>query len=200
MLTTAVTSLGFDCTAVGGSAAARAALAAHEFDLAIVDIDLGEAESSGLDLVATIDRKAPWTAVLIVSAHRSPRLATSTLGTSHQDHAYLVKSDIASVNVLSQAIDAAITGDRVPSSSPETFTRVTPGQADLLRLIAQGWSNQAIADRLDVERRSVEQAIRRTYRALRLEPSDDKNSRVEAVRMWQQGLVEVGRSHGAPSS
>jgi DNA-binding NarL/FixJ family response regulator len=54
----------------------------------------------------------------------------------------------------------------------------------VLALMAEGRSNQAIADRLVLEARTIEGHVRTIFSKLRLEPAPDDHRRVLAVLLW----------------
>ncbi|MSY02835.1 MAG: hypothetical protein F2672_03925 [Actinobacteria bacterium] len=64
-------------------------------------------------------------------------------------------------------------------------------QGEILRMIADGLSNAAIARERGVTLRAAEALIQRTFSALGVKGDPDLNSRVIAVRLWQQGKVVV---------
>jgi len=71
---------------------------------------------------------------------------------------------------------------------PDYFV-VSKSQAGVLRLMAEGLSNEAIARHRGIALRSAESLIQRTFQSLGLTDQPDINPRVVAVRMWQAGLI-----------
>ncbi len=70
---------------------------------------------------------------------------------------------------------------------PDTANRLrtlTPTQLEVLRLAAQGMTNQAMAQRLNTGVRSIEQRLARVYDALAIEVGPEVNPRVEAIRQY----------------
>jgi DNA-binding NarL/FixJ family response regulator len=68
---------------------------------------------------------------------------------------------------------------------------VSKSQAETLRLLSQGHTNQAIADLRGTSLRAAETMIQRTYKSLGLNRESKRNNRVEAVSLWRQGKVQV---------
>jgi DNA-binding CsgD family transcriptional regulator len=64
---------------------------------------------------------------------------------------------------------------------PEALAALTKQERIVLGLMAEGWSNQAIAERLVVSQRTVETHVGRIFRKLDLPPSNDEHRRVRAV-------------------
>jgi DNA-binding NarL/FixJ family response regulator len=74
--------------------------------------------------------------------------------------------------------------------SREPLGRLTPRQREVLALIAEGYSNSAIAERLVLARKSVENHINALYRDLGLDPEDSHvNPRVCVARVFLQAAA-----------
>ncbi len=58
---------------------------------------------------------------------------------------------------------------------------MTPREREILGLMAEGRSNQGIADRLVLELKTVEGHVRQVFSKLDLEPSGEDHRRVLAV-------------------
>jgi DNA-binding NarL/FixJ family response regulator len=58
--------------------------------------------------------------------------------------------------------------------------------------MAEGLSNAGIAEKKNVSLRATESLIQRTFQALEIKNDPNFNSRIIAVRLWQQGKVVVG--------
>jgi DNA-binding NarL/FixJ family response regulator len=78
-----------------------------------------------------------------------------------------------------------------PSKNNEDQFVISATQGEILRMIADGLSNAAIARERGVTLRAAEALIQRTFSALGVKGDPDLNSRVIAVRLWQQGKVVV---------
>ncbi|WP_336922174.1 helix-turn-helix transcriptional regulator [Aquipuribacter sp. SD81] len=66
-------------------------------------------------------------------------------------------------------------------ATPDLLARLSRRELDVLRLMAQGWSNAAVAQRLHVSERTVEATTAHVFRKLELEASPQVNRRVLAV-------------------
>lgn len=64
------------------------------------------------------------------------------------------------------------------------LSTLTPAQQDVLRMMAQGYGNAAIARRRRCRVSTVENLIAEIYRRLGLGPRGDLNPRVEAARIF----------------
>jgi DNA-binding NarL/FixJ family response regulator len=105
-----------------------------------------------------------------------------------------VKSEIHSIQNLISVIQESIimpgNFNGTDGSSDEKIT-ITSSQAEILRMIADGLSNTAIAEARGITLRAAEALIQRTFTALGVSGDSTINPRVVAVRMWQQGKVVV---------
>lgn len=160
----------------------------HDPDVVVIDLDLGDGPT-GIDVLQRIMKKAPWVAGVLLTGHRSPRLVRKDLPVKLEGVPYLVKSDLRSAKELGAAIESAITGQLSTQSEPDDLPRLTNAQADLLRMIAEGMSNDQIARQRNCSLRSAERMIVRLYRTMGIPVSGEVNARVIAVRMYRDGQV-----------
>lgn len=202
MVSALLTQLGFDVTAVGSANDCIDAVEQLDPDLVVVDLDFGDGPS-GLDAIRVLREEMPWVAVLVLTAFRTPKLVDSK-APELTGISYLVKADIDSADVLAHAVEAALSDESLTvqrSAAPPrgAGVTITPGQSDVLRLMADGLSNPEIADRLSMSLTSVERIIGRLYRALGIVADPARNSRVEAVRMYREsGIDAVARRTSPP--
>lgn len=158
----------------------------------ICDLDLGPGPS-GVDLCQRLVEDWPWIGIVILSAHTSPELAVDSMGKLPEDVVYLVKSAVSSPQALSEAIDAAING-RFAGAQQRTdgdTVVLSHEQAEVLRLIAQAYSNAAIAEQRGTSLRAAEAMVYRVFQALGIDRSPDVNARVRAATMWNSGRISV---------
>jgi DNA-binding NarL/FixJ family response regulator len=159
----------------------------------VTDLDFG-GDGSGVDLIDRVHREHPWIGVVVLTAHRSPQLAVDDPSRIPGSVVYLVKSSLRSVDDLAAAVQQAIAGgdgDEEPEPRGDDIVALTPGQADVLRMLASGASTKALAEQRGTTVRAAETMLTRLYQALGLEITERSNPRVEAVRLWQQGRVTV---------
>ncbi|HLP23309.1 MAG TPA: helix-turn-helix transcriptional regulator [Microbacteriaceae bacterium] len=76
-----------------------------------------------------------------------------------------------------------------PRASAGGTVRLTRTQAELLRMIAQGYSNNEIARRRGVTVSAIEQLATSVYKAFDLNGNDGISARVEATRIF---IMEYG--------
>ena len=78
-------------------------------------------------------------------------------------------------------IDPTIVSEVMRRRRPGLVTGLTEREQEVLALVAEGLSNQAIAQRLVINERTVETHTTRIFTKLGLEPSPDVHRRVKAV-------------------
>jgi len=188
-----LTSSGLEVRGVSTVTAAVDLLESFEPHVVMADLDLGPGPS-GADLLTRVAAEQPWVGLVVLTAHESPELALPKSSNLPDRVVYLVKSHINSVGDLQSAVESALI-DAQPHATAEYDQHgkvvLTQPQAEILRLIAEGYSNAGIAQQRGTTLRSAESLVRRTFHALGLESNPAMNPRVLAVRMWQQGRVVV---------
>ena len=177
------------------SSVAEALKSMEEFDphVVLTDLDLGHGPD-GADLLTKVAEERPWTGMVVMTAHSSPALAINDASRIPEHAGYIVKSEIHSIQNLISVIQESIimpgNFNGADGASDEKIT-ITTSQAEILRMIADGLSNTAIAEARGITLRAAEALIQRTFTALGVSGDSTINPRVVAVRMWQQGKVVV---------
>jgi DNA-binding NarL/FixJ family response regulator len=167
----------------------------EEFDphIVLTDLDLGHGPD-GADLLTKVALERPWTGMVVMTAHASPELAIKDASRIPEQAGYIVKSEIHSIQNLISVIEESIimpgNFNGTDSQGEEKIT-ITAAQAEMLRMIADGLSNSAIAEARGITLRAVEALIQRTFVTLGVSGDSTINPRVAAVRKWQQGKVVV---------
>jgi DNA-binding NarL/FixJ family response regulator len=167
----------------------------EEFDphVVLTDLDLGHGPD-GADLLTKISQERPWTGMVVMTAHASPELAIKDASRIPEQAGYIVKSEIHSIqNLISVLEDSIVMPGNFNDAdgSVEQKITITATQAEILRMIADGLSNSAIAAARGITLRAAEALIQRTFTALGVTGDSTINPRVVAVRKWQQGKVVV---------
>ncbi len=187
---------GFAVTATTTVAQAIEAVKAIDPHAVISDLNFGTSEN-GTDLLRFVADHCPWVGLVVLTSHRSPELAIPDPQRIPRGAVYLVKSQLARIDDLSDAVQRAISGapdDRVDAlleRDDDGVPTVTAAQAEVLRLLAAGASTRALAEARGTTARAVETMLHRLFVALGLDTSENANPRVAAVTMWQRGGVRV---------
>ena len=188
-----ITNLGHKCEAASSVNEALSQVKAFSPELIITDLDLGPGPT-GIDLINKIDKEFPEIKLAVLTAHTSPNLVDIRFKGLPSRVQYIVKADLHASNsfenILKNAFEQRMT-NTVSKVKPVDAIYLSNTQAELLKLIAQGLSNQAIADQRGTTLRAVEALINRTYQALKLNENDSMNLRVEAVKLWKSSKIHV---------
>jgi DNA-binding NarL/FixJ family response regulator len=158
-------------------------------DAVLMDIEL-VGEMDGIDAALAIKRERPETGIVILSAHDDPRYLTSLPLGQSRGWAYLLKQTVRDVSAVVQAIQGSVRGmvivdpvvmAKVHPRKGSEVAGLTPRQQEVLRLLAEGLNNAAIAKQLVLEERSVESYINVIYQRLGLSGEPEINMRVRAA-------------------
>ena len=168
----------------------------ENFDPHVVmtDLDFGGGPD-GADLLNRVHEEKPWMGMIVLTAHSSPELAVRANSRIPSQAIYLVKSDLTSLDQLYAAVKDSISNSKVydnPVVNSDGKFVLSASQCEILKYMAEGLSNTGIAAKRNVSLRATESLIQRTFQALEVKNDPNLNSRILAVRLWQQGKVVVG--------
>ncbi|MEV0344653.1 response regulator transcription factor [Nonomuraea sp. NPDC050680] len=184
--------------AVGDGDALRAAVAEHRPDIAVVDIRMPPSHTDeGLRAAIRIRRDHPEVGVLVFSQYIETRYAAQLLADGAQGVGYLLKERVADVKDFLAALDQIAAGQTVldpevvtqimgASRRTQTLSTLTPREREVLSMMAEGRSNNAIAGALFLSYGSVEKHVTQIFTKLGLSPSDNDHRRVLAVLRYLQ--------------
>ena len=162
-------------------------------DVAIVDIRMPPTHTDeGLRAAREIREKHPGTAVLVLSQYVESEYALDLLSESAEGVGYLLKDRVADIAEFAAAVrrvgeggsalDPAVVSQLVGRSrKDDPVGRLTPREREVLELMAEGRSNQAISARMVVTERAVEKHVTSIFTKLNLPPTADDHRRVLAV-------------------
>ena len=193
-LASALTSAGFDVVGQAADASELLALVdAMSPDVVVLDVRMPPTHTTeGLEAARTIRASHPGTAILVLSQYVETRYAIDLLREDPSGVGYLLKDRVTRVADLADAVRRVADGGSV--IDPEVVARLlgkprahspldelTPREREILGLMAEGRSNQAIADRLVLELKTIEGHVRAIFSKLGLEPAAEDHRRVLAV-------------------
>ena len=163
-------------------------------DVLVVDLDFGPGPT-GIDVALAVRRNQPTIGVVIITAYEDPRLLAPGLPQAPAGSLYLVKQQITNPEQVAVAAkmsrDAAINPTK--KKIFKTGVSLTNQQIELLRLVAAGLSNQAIAEALSLTPESVKKSITRLAKRVGVDNSSDSNLRVDLTHVY---LQHTGFSRG----
>jgi DNA-binding NarL/FixJ family response regulator len=192
---------GFDVVAQAGDATdLLTAVRAQRPDVAIVDIRMPPTHTDeGLRAAEAIRAEHGKTVgVLVLSQYVETTFALRLVADGEGGMGYLLKDRVDDLDELSDAIRRIARGGSV--IDPEVVAQLvgrrrarvplddlTEREREVLALMAEGRSNQAICDRLFLAPKTVEAHIANIFSKLELEPAADDHRRVLAVLAHLRG-------------
>jgi DNA-binding NarL/FixJ family response regulator len=181
---------------VGDAPTLLDAVELHRPDLAIVDVRMPpDMTDDGLRAAIEIRRRWPTTAILVFSQYVEEVFAAELLRTGTEGLGYLLKDRVADVTEFvgavrrvgagGTALDPEVVAQLVARSSrQDPLGRLTPRERQVLALMAEGRSNQAIAAALVISDGAVEKHVSNVFTKLDLPVAGTDNRRVLAVLRW----------------
>jgi DNA-binding NarL/FixJ family response regulator len=144
-------------------------------------VDLRMPRLSGIELARRARRSAPETAVILYTAHGERALLTEALDAGARG--FLLKeaplSDLVRAVEMVAAgqtyVDPGLAGVLASSDAAAKATRLTQRERDVLRLLADGLSNEEIGKRLFISPETVRTHVRKAMDKL------DADTRTQAV-------------------
>ena len=166
---------------------AIAAVTSLKPDVLVVDLDFGPGPT-GIDVALRVRAILPFLGVVMVTAYEDPRLLAPGLPEAPEGSLYLVKQQIANPE---QVASAAKLSKQMAVSPPKKSlfkkrVNLTDAQIELLRLVAAGLSNQAIAEALVLTPDTVKKSITRLAKRVGVDHSSDSNVRVGLTHRYLQ--------------
>jgi DNA-binding NarL/FixJ family response regulator len=166
---------------------------AHKPDVAIIDIRMPPTHTDeGLRAARAIREEMPATGVLVLSQYLEEEYALGLLGDDAAGVGYLLKDRVSDLDRFSDAIRRVAEGGS--ALDPEVVSQMlgrrreedpleelTPREREVLGLMAEGRSNQAIGAALVISDRAVEKHVTSILSKLNLPPAAEDHRRVLAV-------------------
>jgi two-component system, LuxR family, response regulator FixJ len=115
--------------------------------------------TDGIGLVRELTRRDIAMPVVLISGHADVPMAVAAIKAGAQDFIEKPIDDIQLVAAINRALGASF--ERQDAQKSETaldarFARLTPRQIEIFDAVAEGFTNQAIAARLNISVRTVE--------------------------------------------
>jgi DNA-binding NarL/FixJ family response regulator len=165
-------------------------------DVAIIDIRLPPTHNDeGMRAALEIRASYPSVGVLVLSQYVELGLAMKLLSDSAEGAGYLLKDRISDVGDFvdavyrvalgGSAIDPMIVSTLLAKRrSDDALAQLTPRESQVLELMAEGRSNQGIAERLVITLRAVEKYVSSIFGKLGLPSGGTESRRVLAVLLY----------------
>lgn len=162
-------------------------------ELCLLDVRLPPTfTDEGIRAALALRARLPQLPLLVLSQYVEERYAADLISASGGPLGYLLKDRVADVSDFLEAVERIAGGATILDpevvaqllsrrTRDERMRRLTDREAAVLALIAEGRSNQAIAQALYITEGSVEKHITSLFQKLDLEPDEYGNRRVLAA-------------------
>ena len=155
----------------------------HRPDALVTDLDFGPGPT-GLDIAESLRASFPRLGIVVLSAYGDPRLHSESLVSAPAGVVYLIKQQVASTAQLAEAIRVSIDKAAKAEAGELPAINLTSGQIAVLRLVAKGLSNHAIAQELSITEDSVSKTINRMLKRLGIAQDAGVNSRAALLHSY----------------
>ncbi|CUM38015.1 response regulator transcription factor [Streptomyces gardneri] len=179
--------------ALGDAVTLVAEVGALRPDVAVVDIRMPPTHTDeGLRAAVEIREQWPETGVLVLSQHVERSYAARLLAAGAERVGYLLKDRVAQVEEFLDALERVHEGGAaidpevvrqlvVRSTHGDPLARLTPREREVLEVLAQGYTNAAIARQLHLSLSAVEKYLNAVFDKLDLRRADGYSRRILAV-------------------
>jgi DNA-binding NarL/FixJ family response regulator len=175
-----------------------AAVEAERPDVVVTDIRMPPTDTDeGIQVAKRLRETNPEVGVVVLSQYASPNYVLALLDGGSARRAYLLKERVKDIEQLAAAIQAVADGGSVidpkiveslvaegARGEESPLSELTPRERDVLREMAEGKNNAAIAEALFLTERSVEKVIHSIFLKLGLTWEKAVHKRVKAVILY----------------
>jgi len=163
------------------------AVSEHEPDVAIIDIRMPPTfTDEGLRAAHEIRARHPAMGIVILSQHVETGTATRLLAERPERLGYLLKDRVEDVDEFvgtlrrvsggGSALDPQIVARLLASAHEDgPLASLSAREHEVLALVAEGRSNKAIGDQLELSQRGVQKHVTAVFTKLGLTPDEDDN-------------------------
>lgn len=162
-------------------------------DVVLTDVEVTPTDHGAeTDVIRAIREWQPAAAIVVLSQEVDAELASSLLSVGRGGVGYLLKNRVSDIGQLVEAIRRVAEKESVidpevasrlvrPRTERNPLDELTPREREVLALMAEGRSNQAISERLFMSAKGAEAHVRNIFMKLGLEQAPDDHRRVLAV-------------------
>ncbi len=143
-------------------------------DVVLLDINLG-AGDTGVHIGLKMRQMDSDVGIVLLSNYDQPGVLRTITQSQAAGWSYLLKKSVANASIIVRAVEGARAGlmildpHLVHAFQPTPaglVAKLTPRQREVLGLMAQGYSNAGIAEKLVLQPKSVENTISQIYQGL----------------------------------
>jgi DNA-binding NarL/FixJ family response regulator len=174
------------------------AVEAERPDVVLTDIRMPpDGRDEGVQAAQRLRETSPEVGVVVLSQYSEPGYALALLESGSEGRAYLLKERVEDLDQLVSAIRTVADGGSVidpkvvetlvaarTAAERSVIAELTPRERDVLRAMAQGKNNAAIAESLVIAERSVEKYVHSIFAKLGIAWEENVHRRVKAVLLF----------------
>jgi DNA-binding NarL/FixJ family response regulator len=162
-------------------------------DIVVADVRMPPTHTDeGIRAAVELRDRHPELPILVLSQYVEERYASELFAGGAGGVGYLLKDRITDVRAFLDALrrvgegESVVDGEVVAqlvarSRAASPLDDLSAREREVLSLMAEGYTNAAVAERLVITERAVEKHVRSIFQKLRLPPDDTGNRRVLAV-------------------
>jgi DNA-binding NarL/FixJ family response regulator len=179
---------GFEVSTAASAADAKRIIRVADPDAVVLDIDLGPGPN-GFDIADNLRKASNDIAIVFLTSLPDPRFAGRDEKAVYKNSAYLNKHLLSDTSTLVDALESVLTERGVKAFrhhelDDRPLVNLSRTQIQVLQLIAEGKTNQQIADLRQRSLAATESAITRTLEALGVDAQAEQNVRVTAAMRY----------------
>ena len=174
------------------------AVEAKNPDVVLTDVRMPPSgRDEGVQAAQRLRETSPEVGVVVLSQYSEPGYALALLESGSEGRAYLLKERVEDLDQLLSAIRTVADGGSVidpkvvealvatrTAAERSVIAELTPRERDVLRAMAEGKNNAAIAESLVITERSVEKYIHSIFAKLGIAWEENVHRRVKAVLLF----------------
>jgi two-component system response regulator FixJ len=141
----------------------------------------------GIELVRELARRQVLLPVVVISGHADVPMAVAAIKAGAEDFIEKPVDDVQLVAAINRGLARTYAQEQRHETQQDLrarFTRLTPREADVFNLVVEGYTSQAIAERLQISTRTVE-----GYRAQIMEKLQAESVAVLVRQAIRLGLI-----------
>ncbi len=176
---------------------------AYRPDAVLVDINFGGAtgdvDDAGIRAAVTLRDDYPELGILLLSVYMTQAYLRRIAKIGDGTHIGYLGKDRTRTREIYDALhrvaeggivlDPTLTAEMLrPSRVQNPLSKLTRRQREVLELLAEGYTNKAIADRLHVAIATIETYVSDVFNTLQIPRSSDDHRRVLAVLTWLRNV------------
>jgi DNA-binding NarL/FixJ family response regulator len=186
---------GFEVSTAASAADAKRIIKVVNPDAVVLDINLGPVPD-GFDIADNLKKTTPDIAIVFLTSLPDPRFAGRDDKAVYKNAAYLNKHLLSDSNTLIESLEAVLTERGVAAFKhhqleDRPLVNLSKTQIQVLQLIAEGMTNQQIADVRQRSLAATESAITRTLEALGIDADAQQNVRVAAAMRYASAVKQT---------